>query len=238
MPKMRIQLTVSLIAVIGLSVFSAKAQPELDNPTVLNFKLTGLMPATNSPIVKEKETSTGSTITTKYIAIKVKITNKEILTLLAAEAAISFPSGAKLVGFDGEISVSDKTGTNILYSPDFTFDSESESVGIGTETESYSETETKYTENYSGSGTETMIGSISFYSKPNYFSVSGLVKGTDSYNDSYVSTESADTYKGKYKYSFTATLAGGGYIDPAGGDGIISGTVTGTESGKYSYNSD
>jgi hypothetical protein len=215
-------LLLSVVTVVGLSAFSAKAQ-DMDYSAPVNFKLTGLVQGEDIISVK------GDTTTTKSVVTKVKITNKEILALLADEAGETFPSGAKLVGNLAEseggfdVVVADKAGTSILYSPDLSLTGDDLEVGTGKDSETESDTSSKSAYAWTG----TTIGSVDFSSSEDSFLLEGLttIKSSGSTSDS--DTKSTETDKGSVK----ASVAGTGYSASAGGEAIIFGTVT----AKWSY---
>lgn len=222
---MKIKLAVGLIAVIGLLAINAKAQ-DMDYSAPVNFKLTCLVQGEDVESVK------GNTTTTKYVTRQVKITNKDILALLADEAGETFPSGAKLVGdvADGEggcpVVVADKAGTTILYSPQLQISGGDLEVGTGSESETDADTSWKWADTWTG----TTIGRVEFSGVGTSFILAGLTTIKDSSSGSDSETKWTETGKG----SFNANVAGTGFSSSAGGEAVISGTVTGSWSYKQS----
>jgi hypothetical protein len=232
------------VGLIGLSAFCAKAQsPDTPAYDILNFTLTATMPALNSGNTVHKGTDAKYTDTTKYITRKVKITNKDILALLAADNGASFVRGAKLVGSEGSVQVVDSKGKDVLYSPDnFSYGSQGDydDVISGTHTETHTGTGTKAIDTEADSTTATTIGNVTYQSPlqtGQFFDVSGKVITIYTRNYSHVMIDSmeapSDTSTEKVKSSFTGTGAGWGLFAPAEVPGVVSGTITGTKS--YSF---
>jgi hypothetical protein len=226
---------IGMAAVLGCAVCCAQAQTGGGNE-VFNFSLVALLPTTNSPVqtVKTNKNKTIVTSTTKNLAAKVKVTNKEILKALVAERGSNFPAGAILVSEGQEtIFVSDKTGTNVLFSPtNFTFLREV-AVRVGTNSMVGTGTTNKTTTTTSWAYTDTGLGGINLASGGYSFDVRGLVVSTDSWKLSLVQTPTNSTESITLKESFKATGYGDGTIPPYDESGIFWGTVTGTGSFKW-----
>ena len=117
---------VSVMA-IGLSVLGVQAQ---NTSAILTFSLTALVKAPGSGAPTETKDRAGNVTAEKtiYKSVKVKITNQDILNLMTNDYGGKFPAGAMLVVTEdsedsGEsggvaIQVSDKTGTNVLWTPE------------------------------------------------------------------------------------------------------------------------
>ncbi len=123
LPMNKTKLAVSVMA-IGLSVLGVQAQ---NTSAILTFSLTALVEAPGSGARTETKDRAGNVTAEKttYKSVKVKITNQDILNLMTNDYGGKFPAGAMLVVtedddnfFDGPIQVSDKTGTNVLWTPE------------------------------------------------------------------------------------------------------------------------
>jgi hypothetical protein len=149
----------------------------------------------------------------KSTVVKVRITTKDVLDLIATAYATNFPAGAKLFVADGNAQVLNTNGAVLLDVDAGIFEAE------GGE------------EVYSGLEKDTATGSYSergssvghFYldvGEDDHFYVGGLV--------AYQYSEAYST--GKYKTAFSMNAAGDGYF---GGDfSVLSGKVTGKGAGE------
>jgi hypothetical protein len=151
---------------------------------------------------------------------KFKITNKEILKLIAAEYVTNFPSGfpagAQLAVdyfFDGEFYVLDKNGTVLLANAGASQGGDSYDLYLYYDNYVYtgSDTASKTTYNY------TTIGEFYYQdaSGINNFDVYGLTTVKETYK----------TSSGSESFKMTG-LAGDGFID--GYNAVVSGTVKGS----------
>jgi hypothetical protein len=151
---------------------------------------------------------------------KFKITNKEILKLIAAEYVTNFPSGfpagAQLAVdyfFDGEFYVLDKNGTVLLANAGASQGGDSYDLYLYYDNYVYtgSDTASKTTYNY------TTIGEFYYQdaSGINNFDVYGLTTVKETYK----------TSSGSESFKMTG-LAGDGFID--GNNAVVSGTVKGS----------
>ena len=125
LPMNKTARAVSVMA-IGLSVLGVQAQ---NTSAILTFSLTALVEAAGSGARTETKDRAGNVTAEKtiYKSVKVKITNQDILNLMTNGYGGKFPAGAMLVVTEdsedsGEsggvaIQVSDKTGTNVLWTP-------------------------------------------------------------------------------------------------------------------------
>jgi hypothetical protein len=197
----RSQLLVA-IAVAGLLGMSARASLP-DGYSSVKIKLTALMQA--------PDTTTSSS--TKYNITKVKITNKEMLNLIATEFGASFGDGVQLVlnnFWSGTFSVLNKDGAVILSN----VSSNEDSWELYTDYDNY-----VYTGKSSSSSTKysyTTIGWLYWQdgSAYNYFEVYGEASVDDSYKDSGT------------KESFKLTGSDNGQW--MGDSAVVSGTVSGS----------
>jgi hypothetical protein len=147
---------------------------------------------------------------------KLKITNKDVLKLIAAEFSTNFPAGAQLAVdyfWEGDFYVLDKNGNEILYASynEGVIDDYSLYLEYQNYVDSGSDTASKETDNY------TTIGEFYYEdaTDANYFDIYGLTTVKDTYKSSSDSE------------SFNMTgLAGDGYF--AGYDAVVSGTVKGS----------
>jgi hypothetical protein len=204
----RTQLLVA-VAVAGLLGMSARASLP-DGYSSVKIKLTALMQAPN--------TSTSSS--TKYNITKVKITNKEMLNLIATEFSTSLGDGSQLVlnnFWNGTFSVLNKDGAVILSD----VSSNEDSWELYTEYDNY-----VYTGKSSSSSTKYNYTSIGYLywqdgSDYNYFEVYGEASVDDSYKDS------------GSKESFKLTGSDNGQWN--GDSAVVSGTVSGSGKNNLAF---
>ena len=190
------------VAVAGLLGMSARASLP-DGYSSVKIKLTALMQAPT--------TSTSSSI--KYNTTKVKITNKEMLNLVATEFGVTLGSGSQLVlnnFWDGTFSVLNKDGAVLIGNAS----SNEDEWELYTDTDNYvytgKETSSSTTYNYDAIGYLYWQDGAAF----NYFEVYGETTIADSYKSSGT------------KESFKLNGADDGQW--MGDDAVVSGTVSGS----------
>jgi hypothetical protein len=197
----RMQLVVA-VAVAGLLGMSARASLP-DGYSSVKIKLTALMQAPN--------TSTSSS--TKYNITKVKVTNKEMLNLIATEFATSLGDGSQLVlnyFWSGTFSVLNKDGAVILSN----VSSNEDSWELYTDYDNY-----VYTGKSSSSSTTYNYETIGWFywqdgADYNYLEVYGQA----SVDDSYKSSGTKESFK----------LSGSDNGQWNGDSAVVSGTVSGS----------
>jgi hypothetical protein len=204
----RIQLVVA-VAVAGLLGMSARASLP-DGYSSVKIKLTALMQAPN--------TSTSSS--TKYNTTKVKVTNKEMLNLIATEFATSLGDGSQLVlnnFWSGTFSVLNKDGAVIL-------------SNVSSNEDSW-ELYTSY-DNYVYTGKSTSSSTKYSYDMIGYFY---WQDGADvNYLEIYGATTVDDSYKSSgTKESFKITGSDDG--EWMGDSVVVSGTVSGSGKNNVIY---
>jgi hypothetical protein len=197
----RSQLLVA-VAVAGLLGMSARASLP-DGYSSIKIKLTALMQAPS--------TSTSSSV--KYNTTKVKITNKEVLNLIATEFSTSLGDGSQLVlnnFWSGDFSVLNKDGAVIIGNAS----SNEDSWELYTDYDNYVDTgkSTSSSTKYS----YTAIGYLYWQDGAgyNYFEVYGEASVDDSYKSSGT------------KQSFKLNGADNGQWN--GDSAVVSGSVSGS----------
>jgi hypothetical protein len=191
------------VAVAGLLGMSARASVP-DGYSSVKIKLTALMQAPS--------TTTSSSI--KYNTTKVKITNKEMLNLIATEYDASLGDGSQLVLnniWSGTFSVLNKDGAVLIGNA---------SSGVEDAWELYTDTDNYvYTGKYTGASGKYSYDAIAYLywvdgNDYNWFEVYGETTIDDSWKDS------------GSKESFKITGSDNGQWN--GSSAVVSGTVSGS----------
>ncbi len=174
----------------------------------LNFKLTGSQQG-----LYEEETAPKLI---KSTILRFKLTNKEILQLLATHYAMTFPSGAVIfLPSDGEISVRDKNGSVLLTVEEAVLSAEAISESLLADTDKT----TPGSGNYVGSAEFLGAVDLNVNAETDYFYISGASR--DRFTTSYSS--------GSYTYLWSIKAAGDGEL--GGFFVLINGSITEKESG-------
>ena len=248
---------------IGLSVLGVQAQ---NTSAILTFSLTALVEAPGSGAWTETKDRAGNVTAEKtiYKSVKVKITNQDILNLMTNGYGGKFPAGAMLVVTEdsedsGEsggvaIQVSDKTGTNVLWTPEsfrvgaglmneenrpvnvYETGSELKSTTWARDPTSLEYDRTATTE--AGSSVEHELSTITFGSEDEDFSVLGDFISSDSWNEKRVrSKDGVWTETEVKKKTGKASVVGSGTFNKRvpSAEGESSGIVSGTLSVTQSY---
>jgi hypothetical protein len=209
---MKMSQLVVAVAVAGLLGMSARASLP-DGYSSAKVKLTLLMQAAS--------TTTSSSI--KFNTMKVKVTNKEILNLIASQWDVSLGDGSQLVldnFYDGQFSVLNKDGAVIIGDASEYGDTYW-ALWTGVQYNYGSDTDASV---YTGKGTET---SISYkYDAIGYF----YWVDADDYNNFEIYGEATINDSGKApstsKEKFKLTGADYGQWD--GDNAVVTGTISGS----------
>jgi hypothetical protein len=193
----------SVIAVAGFLGLTARAA-SVSGSDAVTVKATIMLQTNNT------ETSKGE----KFNVTAVKITTKDILTLVSNEFDTAFPVGAQLgvdSFFDGQMEVLDKNGTVILADASTNADGYDLVINVNAEIRTGSDTDTAETDDY------TTISSLTYDSadEESFFDIAGSATVKDSFND----TKETD--------SESFDLSGVGMAAVNNHEGLITGTVSG-----------
>ena len=206
MKKIKLLVAVAIAGLLGLSARAAVSGYDL-------------VTVKGTVLAQTNDTHNSKDTVTYFNVAKFKITNKDILKLIAMEYVTNFPSGfpagAQLAVdyfWAGDFYVLDKNGNEILYASynEGVTDDYSLYLEYQNYVDSGSDTASKETDNY------TTIGEFYYEdaTDANYFDVYGL-------------TTVKDIYSTKDSESFNMTgLAGNGYISDA--EVVVSGTIKGS----------
>jgi hypothetical protein len=191
------------VAVAGLLGVSARASSLPDGYSSVKIKITALMQA--------DDTTTSSSI--KFSTTKVKITNKEMLNLIASTWDISLGDGAQLVLnniWSGQFSVLSKDGAVIIANAS-SYDDSDWTLYTTVQTRVYSgkETSSSLTENY-----DAIAG---FYWQDEFDENYMSVYGPSTIDDSYKSSGTKESFK----------INGGGNGYWMGDSAVVEGKVSG-----------
>jgi hypothetical protein len=191
------------VAVAGLFGVSARASSLPDGYSSVKIKATALIQAA--------DTTTSSSI--KYSTMKVKITNKEMLNLIASTWDISLGDGAQLVlnnVWSGRFSVLNKDGAVII-----------------SNASSYDDS---YWELYTSVQSNVYSGKDSSSSETRKYDAIAYLYWEDEFDDNYFQIYGPSTIDGSWKSSgskesFKINGGGNGYWD--GDYAVVEGSVSG-----------
>jgi hypothetical protein len=200
------------VAVAGLMGMSALASSLPDGYSSVKIKLTVVMQAA----------STSSSSSVKFNTTKVKVTNKEMLNLIASHWGASFGDGTQLVldnFWDGQFSVLNKDGLVLIGDASDDGDTDWE-LYTGAESRVYTgkSTDTSISEKY------TAVGYFHWNdaSDYNYLNIYGEASISDS-------GKAPSTSKEKFK------LNGAGNGQWQGDSAVVTGTISGSGKNNVSF---
>jgi hypothetical protein len=209
---MKMSQLVVAVAVAGLLGMSARASLP-DGYSSAKVKLTLLMQAA--------DTTTSSSI--KFSTMKVKVTNKEILNLIASQWGVSLGDGAQLVldnFWDGQFSVLSKEGAVVIGDASEYGDTDW-SLWTGVQ---YNFSAGQDASVYSGKGTDTSISykydAIGYF----YWTDANDINNFEIYGEATIN-DSAKMDKGS-KEKFKLSGADYGYWQ--GDNAVVTGTISGS----------
>jgi hypothetical protein len=193
----------SVIAVAGFLGLTARAA-SVSGADAVTIKATIMLQTNETP------TSEGE----KFNVTTVKVTTKDILTLVSNEFDVAFPVGAQLgvdSFFHGQMEVLDKSGGVILADATTNADGYDLVINVASEVLTGSETDAAETDDY------TTISTLTYDSADgeSFFDIAGSASVKDSFND----TKETD--------SESFDLSGAGSAAVNNHEGLIKGTVSG-----------